>query len=925
MTKSIHSSEVVIADENDIPNGVLVASMNHHEGNGDINQLSVNVVDGAATIPVDVHPGVKYRLSLNDTDWPPQNVATLFGRTTGEVSCFAYESLRTGEGFTLSTPFTINGSSDIDETHILANGSAVSITESGQLHWSPNGAFDYLDPGETATQTVDVTYNSDTISGDILSFASTPTATNATYDAGTQTFTVTADLASTKYFMVFDNIVEGDNYYLTINQVFTDAGAVEAAWVDASVNSLGSFGSGPFNGPTETQSSIAPVGAVGIRLTDGNRPVGDTTTIVSMQKDIAAEPETLSWTVKGADNVSAKLVEVDGFSGTGWTHNGGGEYQVTDNTLTTPLTATISTTENKLIQIKIKTKDVVSGTVKPQIQGDTLSESDRDYSVGGNEKDVWLIQAPAGTTVVQIVPTGFEGKVEDLIIKELITEDFAADVVDFTVTDLATSGDALLKFDINPVSGRRSDTETPTYFLTEELTQDDDFAFRHSEPASSLVVHDAFAVGTRGGISLSDGGSWVELKNVTITGGYTNHGIRSAAIVDESTYSGTNWTNNGYNSYLHTAGSTAPLEADITATEGDTLYIAVAQKNSAGDDILDQDAPAITGSVSIELVGDTTITATAQETDQLFSESLCVVPANVTKIRFVPSSDYDGQIYWSITAKMETLGTEGGDDMFQSCFATANRRGPQVDFLQATGCRFDLLKKPMLGNYGETNTDGWVLNRENDDYKNTYSIVNYFLNCQVKNVSDGCLDGKPYVEQNHIEFDGGHRCERDHSEGHHLNSNIMYIEQYGGQAAISFTDINERVGIWNSYHKAYNTSTTRITSGNQLLSIVKTDGQAALGTDVSDESAAAQTDVLTTYPKLSGYCKVAMTSMKFQYKLSSSDTWLDLDLPLSDLPGWVGIFERTINLPPGTYDFQGQCLNGENDGTQNIITNQVIS
>jgi hypothetical protein len=922
MTASIHSSNAVMADETDIPDGIVEASVSNHEGNDNITQLAVNVVSGDLTIPVDVHPGVKYRLSLYDTDWPPQNVATLFGRTTGEVECFAYESIRTGEGFTLSTPFTINGSADIDETHILANGSAVSITESGQLHWSANGAFDYLNPGETATQTVDVTYNSDTISGDILSFAATPTATNATYSSGTQTFTVTADLASTKYFMVFDNIVAGDNYYLTINQVFTDAGAVEAAWVDASVNSLGSFGSGPFNGPTETQSSIAPVGAVGIRLTDGNRPIGDTTTIVSMQKDIAAEPETLSWTVKGADNVSAKLVEVDGFSGTGWTHNGGGEYQVTDNTLTTPLTATITTTENKLIQIKIKTKDVVSGTVKPQIQGDTLSESDRDYSVGGNEKDVWLIQAPAGTAVVQIVPTGFEGKVEDLIIKELITEASAADVEDFTVTDLATSGDALLKFDINPVSGRRSDTETPTYLLTGELTQDDDFAFRHAEPASSLVVHDAFAVGTRSGISLSDGGSWVELKNVTITGGFTNHGIRSAELIDSSTYSGTNWTNNGYNSYTHTTGSTVALEATIAATEADTLYIAIAQKNAAGDSI---DPADVTGSITVELVGDTTTTATAQTSDQVFTEYLCVVPANVTTVRITPTSDYDGMLYWIVVAKMETLTTEGGDDKFQSCFATANRRGPQVDFLQATGCRFDLMLRPMLDNYETTNTDGWVLNRENDDYKNTYSIVNYFLNCQVKNVSDGCLDGKPYVEQNHIEFDGGHRCERLHSEAHHLTANSMYIEQYGGQAAISYTDINERAGLWNCYYDSYNTSAVRITSGDQLLSIVKTDGQAAIGTDVSDESAAAQTDVLTTYPKLNGYCKVAMTSMDFNYKLSSSGTWLELALPLSGLPGWVGIFERTINLSAGTYDFRARCLNGEHVGSWNTITNQGIS
>lgn len=921
MTASIHDSRVEVTSE-DVPNGIHVASLATFEGHDKIDQLQVNIVDGAVTIPVNVHPGVKYSVRFNSEVWPPPNEATFFGRTTGEVSCMNPESIRTGEGFTESAPVTINGSEAIDETHILDNGSAVSITQSGQLHWSPNGAFDYLDPGETATQTVNVTYEAPSQSGDILSLNGEPTAINADYDAETRTFTVNAVAGSTKYFMQFDNIVEGDTYYLTIDQVFTDSGVVEVSWGDANNNSVGQFGTGPYNGPSEMQSSVAPAGATGIRIIDGNRPVGDTTTVISLTKDVVPEPDILSWEVKGADNVSAKLVALDGFSGTGWTHLGDGAYEVTDNTVTTPLSATIVAPEGALAQIKVRTFDVVSGTVKPRIQGDTLSESETDYSVGGNESDVWLIQVPAGTTVVELKPNNFVGKIDDYIVRTLITESYAASLDFFDVSNLDSSGNALLEFGIDPVGGYRSDTETPTYSVTGELTRDDDFAFRHSEPNASLVVRDAFASGTRSGISLSDGGSWVELKNVKIIGGYTDHGVRSDEIIDPSTYSGTNWTNNGYNSYTHTTGSTAPLEAPITATEGDTLYIAIAQKNAAGDSI---DPADVTGSFIVELIGDTTTTAVAQVSEQVFIEYMCVVPANVTTIRITSTSDYNGMLYWILVAKMLSMGTDGGSDKFQSGVATANRSGPQVDFMQAVNVRINMLQKPMLDNYETNNGDCWVLNRANDDYKKTYRIVNYFLNCEGKNGSDSDVDGKTYLEQNHVVLDSGHRLQRKHSEGHSINANVMYIEQYGGQAAISFTDINERFAGWNCYHKAYNTSTTRITSGNQLLTITKTDGQSALGTDVSDESAAAQTDILTTYPKLSPYLKVAMTSMQFQYKLSSSETWLELDLPLSKLPGWVGIFERTINLVAGEYDFRGRCLNGEHVGAWSDTITETIS
>lgn len=875
---------------------------------------------GNAEFLIDAARGQQCMVGVTQSVFPPINSAYFGSISDGTVETFANETMKMGSGFAPTTIFTVTGQTyNANTTFSTDNGVSVSFSQTRSMHIGLNGVYDYLDPGETADLLIPYTNEDPTSAVNVWSDYTIPAfddnnenelvlQLDAYYSTNNGSF-------PRMHWDLIPEITAGTEYTITTQMRAsslggTIAGEIFHTFVDASGNILSELRLSADTRVDAIQLLTAPAGVAGFgtRIGSGTRVDFKITSLAGV---LPAPVRHIPIRIKGSEDVGPKLVPQDGLSGTSWTRTGFEYAKVAGNT--NPLSTIVTTTVGKILQISCNTKDSTAGSI-------TIPEATRGYATVLNDGDVWLVRATSASFTVSYTPTSdFDGVIYDTFVRELVTENYAASLLNLTFVDLPATTEAQLAFKWPVVAGRRSTTEIPDIYKTGVLAQSKDFAYRYDNEEQSAVFENVTFSGTRSGISLRSGGSWVEVYNAVGIGGYTDQGTVGYPLVEEGQFnlSGSGFTYVGWGNWIADTATNDIISAPISAPAGEVMHITVSRKNSTNS--------VTSGSLIPRLVGDTTnVGTTLLNSGQQHDTYLITVPTNITTIEYV-ATNFIGRVQRLIPSLIVDIETSGSDK-FQSLFASANRAGPQIDDLYMYYCDFDLMIPPMPDNYNSTNTDGIVLAR-GFDTKKSYKANTYMVGVDIKNISDGGVDGKVDTFFNYSQIFGGHRCFRHHAEAHHVLLNSSLNRHGETQSAIQFATNIERCLMWNLY-----VDDVRATSSSQLNTFFKANPPVveeppipALWGDINDSDTRKQAHVARTIPRLPAEVKVAMTDMEFEYKLSANSSWLTLELPLVDLPGFVGIPKRKITLPVGVYDFRARCLNAEHTGAWSIITNMEVS
>ena len=207
--------------------------------------------------------------------------------------------------------------------------------------------------------------------------------------------------------------------------------------------------------------------------------------------------------------VGAKVVQPDGFSGSGWSKSGGNYYAAgTSN----PLTANYNFEEDEVYQISLKLVDKESGSVTPKI-GTAVGQY--SHSIEGTE--VWLIRAPSNATQVEITASGYKGNVQNIYVRKLLrTETPAVPTLEGSVD----GSNVNLSWRINPVRRLRDDFTADVHIQNQELAQNTQDGYRSTNANRSYLFENVWVQNRRNGITMK-GAISLEVDGMTFTGGYT--------------------------------------------------------------------------------------------------------------------------------------------------------------------------------------------------------------------------------------------------------------------------------------------------------------------------------------------------------------------------------------------------------------------
>jgi len=205
--------------------------------------------------------------------------------------------------------------------------------------------------------------------------------------------------------------------------------------------------------------------------------------------------------------VGAKVVQPEGFTGSGWTKSGGNYYA---NSTSNPLSASYNFEEGEVYQISLKLVDIENGSVTPKI-GSAVGQY--SHSLEGTE--VWLIRAPANATQVQVTASGYKGNVQNIYVRKLLrTEAPAIPEISATVN----GNEVNLMFDVLPVT-RLKDLYTADIYLSGVLEQNERDGYRGNNANAHYLAENVTVRSRRNGINLR-GAESLEVYKMDFIGGY---------------------------------------------------------------------------------------------------------------------------------------------------------------------------------------------------------------------------------------------------------------------------------------------------------------------------------------------------------------------------------------------------------------------
>lgn len=268
----------------------------------------------------------------------------------------------------------------------------------------------------------------------------------------------------------------------------------------------------PFNHVTTLPSGakIAPIKASGVRYNpcdaflhlDPGEMATDyfrystETNIYTHRFEIYPSPE-----------VSAKVVQPDGFSSSGWSKAG---ERYTANNANTSLSANYAFEEGEIYQISLKLEGRTSGGVLPSV-----GSAQGQYSHYLEGTEVWLIRAPSNATAITIAGQSFSGDVLNVYVRKLLrTETPAVPELEATVN----GSDVELVWYLDPIA-RLKDVEPPRVTRTGVLNDGTRDGY-YDDDGGSYLFENVSSVAKKSAINLR-GGNNLDVWKLIVTGGYT--------------------------------------------------------------------------------------------------------------------------------------------------------------------------------------------------------------------------------------------------------------------------------------------------------------------------------------------------------------------------------------------------------------------
>jgi len=205
--------------------------------------------------------------------------------------------------------------------------------------------------------------------------------------------------------------------------------------------------------------------------------------------------------------VSAKVVQPDAFSGSGWSKNGD---RYTASNSSASLTANYAFEEREVYQISVKLEGRTSGGVVPSIGS---AQGQYSHYIDGTE--VWLIRAPANATTITVAGQSYSGDVLNIYVRKLLrTETPAVPELSATVN----GNEVNLMFDVLPVT-RLKDLYTADIYLSGVLEQNERDGHRSNNPTAHYLAENVTVRSRRNGINLR-GAESLEVYKMDFIGGY---------------------------------------------------------------------------------------------------------------------------------------------------------------------------------------------------------------------------------------------------------------------------------------------------------------------------------------------------------------------------------------------------------------------
>lgn len=151
---NINKSSMVLS----IPNDAGIKSYRvqaHHQD--DVSEIVADTVvefnNGEAVVPTNRPIGFPYTGGIYEGSYPQDNAGAIVGATTGELRCYANEAIASYHVLPDGVVAIENTLTNEDLSLTLPSGADINYRY-GFFVYVPNGAFDYLEPGETATETI---------------------------------------------------------------------------------------------------------------------------------------------------------------------------------------------------------------------------------------------------------------------------------------------------------------------------------------------------------------------------------------------------------------------------------------------------------------------------------------------------------------------------------------------------------------------------------------------------------------------------------------------------------------------------------------------------------------------------------------------------------------------------------------------------
>ena len=224
--------------------------------------------------------------------------------------------------------------------------------------------------------------------------------------------------------------------------------------------------------------------------------------------------------INASDEVGAKVVQPDSFSGSGWSENGGTLYangtfsrKYYSNGTSNPLSASYNFEAGEVYQVSLKLVDKVSGSVTPKI-GSAIGQY--SHSIEGTE--VWLIRAPANATQVQITASGYKGNVQNIYVRKLLrTETPCVPTLEGSVNGSYVD----LSWKIEPVDRLKYRYTADVHIQNQELAVNaaDGYRGYSSDSNKHFLFENVSVQNRRNGVTLK-GAESLEIDGMDFVGGY---------------------------------------------------------------------------------------------------------------------------------------------------------------------------------------------------------------------------------------------------------------------------------------------------------------------------------------------------------------------------------------------------------------------